>query len=247
MRMLRSIFALAFLLAAGLSARAASSAADAPHVHVQLVVPGSALTADPKGNDAGLYFKLESGWHVYWMNAGDAGEPPRIKWTLPAGITAGPLLFPAPGRIPYGPFMDFGYEDEVLFPLKLQVATTAAGPASLHAHVSWLVCRSSCVPGRADLEVDRRINPQAAHAAPIAEDAALFSRLSGRIPRDLPSEVKANFEPTAAGFRVHISTGRKETQAAFFPADQNVIDDPAPQQLVPTAKGLTLDLKTLCP
>ena len=38
-------------------------------------------------------------------------------------------------------------------------------------------------------------------------------------------------------------TGQKETQASFFPADQNVLDNPAPQKLTPTAKGLTLDLK----
>jgi thiol:disulfide interchange protein DsbD len=40
-----------------------------------------------------------------------------------------------------------------------------------------------------------------------------------------------------------VETGKKETQAAFFPADQNVLDNPAPQKVTPTAKGLTLDLK----
>ncbi len=38
-------------------------------------------------------------------------------------------------------------------------------------------------------------------------------------------------------------TGQKETQASFFPVDQNVLDNPAPQKLTPTAQGLTLDLK----
>ena len=42
-------------------------------------------------NQAGLYFKLEPGWHVYWENAGDSGEPPHIQWTLPGGVTAGPM------------------------------------------------------------------------------------------------------------------------------------------------------------
>ena len=79
----------------------------------------------------GLYFKLEPGWHVYWKNAGDAGEPPHIHWTLPAGVTAGPLQFPAPKRLPLGPLMDFGYEDEVLFPFKLNVANARkAGPGA---------------------------------------------------------------------------------------------------------------------
>ena len=116
MRLGRWIVVLFCLLGAGLQARAASSSADAPHVHVQLVLPeGIFMAGSP--TEAGLYFKLESGWHVYWKNAGDSGEPPRIKWTLPEGITAGPLQFPAPKRLPLGPLMDFGYEDEVLFPL----------------------------------------------------------------------------------------------------------------------------------
>ena len=32
-------------------------------------------------------------------------------WTLPEGITAGPMQFPAPKRLPLGPLMDFGYEE----------------------------------------------------------------------------------------------------------------------------------------
>src|SRR5208283_3320920 len=76
-----------------------STSADAPHVHVQLAIPQDQLY--PGGaNAAGLYFKLEPGWHVYWKNAGDAGEPPQIKWTLPEGVTAGPMQFPAPERLP---------------------------------------------------------------------------------------------------------------------------------------------------
>ena len=30
------------------------------------------------------------------VNAGDAGAPPRVNWTLPKGISAGPLQFPPP-------------------------------------------------------------------------------------------------------------------------------------------------------
>ena len=67
--------------------RPPSSYADVAHLHVQLVLPQSTLY--PGGpNSAGLYFKLEPGWHVYWQNAGDSGEPPRIHWTLPDGVTA---------------------------------------------------------------------------------------------------------------------------------------------------------------
>ena len=114
MRPSRLIFALFLLLFAGLPVLALTNSAEGPHVHVQLVFPGGNFL--PVGHDpAGVYFQLEPGWHIYWRNPGDAGEPPHIHWTLPEGVAAGPMQFPAPKRLPLGPLMDFGYEDHVLF------------------------------------------------------------------------------------------------------------------------------------
>ncbi len=194
-------------------------------------------------NNAGLYFKIEPGWHIYWKNAGDSGEPPHIRWTLPEGIAADPLQFPAPKRLPLGPLMDFGYENEVLFPLNLNVVKTAkAGPEVLHAKVDWLVCREVCIPGKAELEVSRNVAAGKAAGGP-EPDAGLWRRLGEALPKPLPSSVKAVFQPTPAGFRLSVDTGESEPQGVFFPADQDIIDNPAPQRLTSTPKGLVLDLK----
>ncbi len=63
------------------------------------------------------------------------------------------MQFPAPRRLPLGPLMDFGYEDEVLFPMTLSADSTLKAPstAPLSAHVDWLVCREVCIPGKTDL------------------------------------------------------------------------------------------------
>src|ERR1700722_6058608 len=158
MRRFRHIFGLGLLCFGASAAFAASNSADALHLHVQIVAPAAQLSPGAS-SEAGLYFKLDPGWHVYWQNAGDSGEPPHIQWTLPDGITAGPLQFPAPTRLPLGPLMDFGYENEVLFPFSLDIAQSAKpGQAALKAHVDWLVCREVCIPGKADLEVDRTVS-----------------------------------------------------------------------------------------
>jgi thiol:disulfide interchange protein DsbD len=244
MRSFRLIFALFFVLATGLSAFAASNSADVAHLHVQLIFPDSDLYLGGQ-NQAGLYFKLEPGWHVYWQNPGDSGEPPHIHWTLPSGLSASPLQFPAPKRLPLGPLMDFGYENEVLFPFHFDVAK-AAKPSSavLHAKVDWLVCREVCIPGKADLEESVRILP----GAPVADlisspDQELWKRLSNSRPQSLPSADKAVFQAAPTGFRLAVETGQRETQAAFFPEDEDILDNPAPQTLIPTAKGLVLELK----
>lgn len=243
MRFARLFFALFFLLSTGGYSFAVSNSADALHLRVQLIVPSSTLSPGHPAA-AGLYFKLEPGWHVYWKNAGDSGEPPRLKWTLPNGITAGPLQFPAPKRLPLGPLMDFGYEDEVLFPFTLSISANAAkGPAVLHAKVDWLVCREVCIPGKAEVETTRPVSDAPGSAAQVEPDADLYARLSNRLPQPPPASWKAGFQPTATGFRLTLITGQRESQAVFFPADQNVLDNPAPQKLTPNPKGLTLDLK----
>ncbi|MGC9159266.1 MAG: protein-disulfide reductase DsbD domain-containing protein, partial [Terracidiphilus sp.] len=110
------IWLLLLLLAGGLPAWAVASSAAAPHVRVELVAPEEDFYPGSPRNDAGFYFKLDPGWHIYWKNPGDAGEPPQVQWKLPPGVTAGPIQFPAPQRLPLGPLMDFGYQNEVLLP-----------------------------------------------------------------------------------------------------------------------------------
>jgi thiol:disulfide interchange protein DsbD len=232
------------LLAAALPAQTTKSYADVAHLHVQLVLPQSELY--PGGpNSAGLYFKLESGWHVYWQNAGDSGEPPRINWTLPQGMTASPLQFPAPKRLPLGPLMDFGYEDEVLFPFSFDVAKSATlGPARLDAKVTWLVCREVCIPGKAELGMRVMLTASApASATTSSVDETLWKRGIGSLPVPLPSTATALFQPTPTGFRLGVTTGRRETDAVFFPEDQNILDNPSAQKFAPTRDGLVLELK----
>jgi thiol:disulfide interchange protein DsbD len=267
-RRFRLTFGLVFVLAAALPASAQRSAPasepkdtkaafDAPHLRVELLVPGNTLYSDKKLNEAGLYFKLEPGWHVYWKNAGDSGEPPSIQWTLPKGITATPMQFPAPKRLPLGPLMDYGYENEVLFPFDFEVSDNLdrggkigdVGPYTLHAKVSWLVCREVCIPGKAELELDRFVWV-GLYSLLDDRGPSLAERFFGKsdnqlpaLPTSLPPAATAVFQPSPNGFRLAVTTSQRETQAAFFPEDQDILDNPAPQTLTPTATGLILELK----
>ena len=249
MRYCRLILALFAILASGMAAVAASSSADVTHLHVQLVMPEHVFVAG-YSSQAGLYFKLEPGWHIYWKNAGDSGEPPRIRWTLPEGISANSIQFPAPKRLPLGPLMDFGYENEVLFPIQLTTTKAVLKPAknvqsvTLHAKVDWLVCREVCIPGKAELETDALVSPVLLKDAPQpGPDTEIFRRLANRIPVQFPTRDKAAFQPTAAGFRLALTTGQRETSAQFFPSEQNILNNPAPQTVTPTATGLILELQ----
>ena len=228
-------------------ASAESVGVDASHLRVELIAPSTLVRG--QSAQAGLHFTLEQGWHVYWQNAGDAGEPPRIGWKLPTGLTAGPLQFPAPTRLPLGPLMDFGYEREVVFPFSLQaVADAATGPATLSAHVAWLVCREVCLPGHADLALAETIADAGQPSGPggtglTAAESTLLAAAVASLPTAAPPAVHAAFAATSTGFRLAILTGHRETSAVFFPDHNGTIENAAPQPTAPTDEGVVLMLK----
>ncbi|KAA6464980.1 DUF255 domain-containing protein [Acidobacteria bacterium AB60] len=241
MRIVRLILGILWVAVSAMQAVAASESADARHVHVQLMTATDGV-AVPGKVDAGLFFKLEKGWHVYWLNPGDAGQAPKIVWTLPAGVTAGPMQFPAPKRLPLGPLMDFGYEDEVLFPFTVDVDSSfkPGWAVRLAGKVSWLVCRETCIPGKANLELDL---PAAVNPPANAASAAAISKFTALLPKPMPIGSKAGFTPTADGWKLTVITGQRESEAQLFPADADLILNAAPQIVTPTGKGLTLELK----
>jgi thiol:disulfide interchange protein len=236
---------LCFLMFA--SAAWSAPTATATHLTVQLVVPPAEIY--PGQNfTAGLYFKLEPGWHVYWVNAGDSGEPPRIKWTLPEGVTADAMQYPAPKRLPLGPLMDFGYEDEVLFPIAMHVSPAFKPPANakttLSAKVDWLVCREVCIPGKATLDVARNAQSSPPSSPTFVDaDQQLVARLQHTLPQPLPAGMQAKFSPTPTGFTLALLTGKRESAAQFFPFDQNQLANAAPQTVTPLKNGVELTLK----
>jgi thiol:disulfide interchange protein len=191
--------------------------------------------------EAGLVLTVEEHWHVYWVNAGDSGEPPHIAWTLPAGLMAGAMQFPPPGRLPLGPLMDFGYEDEVAFPVLL-TASPGMKPGKVHldAHVTWLVCSSVCLPGKAHLGMDLNVAP-----GPLPEPAmvgALGSALT-TLPMPLTAKMSASAIGDAKRILVTLKTGSRETTAQFYPYDAEQIDNAADQQIETLPDGVKIWLQ----
>lgn len=100
-----------------------------------------------------LRFEVSPGWHINWRNAGDAGLPPTVAWDLPPGYSAGEIQWPFPERLIVDPLASYGYQGKVLLPVQIVPPDSASGPLTLRAKVDWLVCRNSCIPGSAQVEL----------------------------------------------------------------------------------------------
>ena len=122
------------------------------HARIELIAEQNTV---PPGKPLwlGLLFRLDPGWHIYWQNPGDSGEPPKVQWQLPPGFAAGLIVWPQPIRLGTGTVLDYGYEGQVLLmaPLKSTSPEHPTSLPSISADVKYIVCREMCIPGKAHL------------------------------------------------------------------------------------------------
>jgi len=206
----------------------------APHVEVELVADvDSVRPGEPF--DAGLRFALEKDWHVYWSNPGDSGLAPRVHWTLPPGTEVGELTWPHPHRIAIGPLVNFGYEGEILLPVRVTPpATLAPGETfALAARAEWLVCKEDCIPGEAELALAL---PVASTPPDRSRWAPLFDAMRALVPRERPAiAVEAVRHDDRVELRLTardggpVLAGAPPGSLVFFPADAGLIENASEQ------------------
>jgi DsbC/DsbD-like thiol-disulfide interchange protein len=218
------------------------SQATAQHARAELL---SRQAAVKPGSDLqlGVHFVLEKGWHIYWINPGDSGQPPSFKWQLPPGFRAGEIQWPRPERIqPSKALADFGYSDEVLLPLTMHAPPNVSdsAPVEFGVEVKWLVCREVCIPEHANLHLTL---PVLSAASVDQQHAKLFENTDKLLPQSLPSGWKASFASAKDDLILTVRAGKPITQAEFFPLDPGQIDNPSPQKLQMSRNGATLILK----
>jgi DsbC/DsbD-like thiol-disulfide interchange protein len=229
------------LLLSAASAQAAG--APIPHGTLDLISENQSIAAGRKLY-LGLRFQLEKGWHIYWVNPGDSGEPPRVEWQLPTGLTAGAMEWPTPRRFEASSIVDFGYEDAVMLIVQLHAEPSLAAqqPVRIGAGVRLLVCsHEMCIPGKAQLSLTLPIKSQP--PPPDARNIDLFSATRKSLPRPVPRNWGFNVVEANDSFVLTANLGHQITQAIFFPLAESQIENAAPQTLLPVAAGFRLKLR----
>lgn len=178
-------FIAAWLCFTSQSAHAAVHARTSLHLDAASAKPGDTILA-------AVRFQMDEGWHIYWKNAGEGGlgQPPKITWQLPPGVTVGEIQWPVPEKLPAPKATTYIYHGDValLIPLKL-AADLKPGPLEISAKLVWLECEKACVQSRASVTNQLEITAQTQPSP----DAALFTTWRGKLP-----ETDADLVVTAA-------------------------------------------------
>ncbi|HUJ01633.1 MAG TPA: thioredoxin family protein [Usitatibacter sp.] len=218
-----------------------------PHVEAQLV--SDQLSAQPgKPVLVGLKLRMVPEWHTYWKNPGDSGLPTRIRWELPPGWKAGPIEWPYPTKLPVGPLMNYGYEDDVVLLSELTPPADAKpGSADIRARVQWLVCRDICVPEKGDLDLALPVS--AAQPRRDIRFLAHIQRARDMLPVTLPAW-KSEAAIAGKSLVVRISApqgGVVPAKVTFFPERAELIVPAAPEKVTRTGRDLTIEMQLADP
>ncbi len=238
-----SLLLAAIALVASFDGSQAAETARTEHVAARLV--SDARSVEAGGTlTLGIHKRIKPRWHTYWQNSGDAGLATTIAWTLPAGASAGEILWPAPTRFMVGPVANYGYEDEVTLLTKIQLPENlrAGDTFPVRAVVDWLVCEEICIPEQVTLELSLPIVGKGLSTGiSIREIESARAKLPVENAWPFTASIKdGKIELVAASSDIVPS---KIASAHFFPSDWGVIKHAADQP-VRTEDGklsLTLD------
>lgn len=204
---------------------------------VASVAPGSTFSV-------ALEFDIRAGWHTYWRNPGDSGQATRLKWTLPANVTASEIQWTMPHRFDVPPLVNYGYANHAVHLVQVTVPKTlaAGGTVALAATANWLVCSDICIPESGvvslDLPVgDGRKDPSA---------AALFTAARAELPQPALGTVTAVVQDKELSLTLAKDWGNVLAQTesmSFFPFAEGGIEYAAPQRMTKADGGLRLSMK----
>ena len=214
-----------------------------PHVRASLISEQHSIEPGQSFWVA-LHFDIIEGWHTYWKNAGDSGNPPRIEWQLPPGISASDIHWPYPQRLPIGPLMNYGYSNEAWLLVRMTAADNIkSAQLSLNASASWLVCKEECIPEEGEFSLSLPV------ASPGESQAsnwhAQFQLIQQRLPQPVPWPNRIHVEDNEIDLRIQIAasdTGQIE-DVYFFPARYGIAEHAAQQSSSVDDQTLSINIR----
>ena len=136
--------------------------------------------------------------------------------------------------------MDYGYEEQVAFPVELTAERAMKG-GKVHLDAREMAgVLLAMFSGKSHLGIDLNVVP-----GPLPE--ASLSGPLGKAIASLPTPLTANIHSSAIGdaktIGLTLHSGKRQTEAQFYPFDPDQIDNAAQQVVQPLADGVRIVLR----
>jgi DsbC/DsbD-like thiol-disulfide interchange protein len=199
------------------------------------LVAGTVELAGRPALVAGIQLRMSSGWKTYWKSPGDSGVPPSFDWSGSTNLKHAEVLYPAPHRFAEANGWAIGYDDEIVFPVKI-TPEREGEPVELKLAFDYGLCKDLCIPNDVTLGL--------AVGADVGKgDALLIETFLARVPKagapgELPevSQVEASFDADAPKLVVTASFPPGATATDLF-IDAGDVFVPMPKALGPPEGG----------
>lgn len=184
---------------------------------------------------AGVQLRLDSGWKTYWRNPGDSGVPPRFDWSGSKNLKSAEVLYPVPHRFADAGGTAIGYDDEVVFPVRI-TPERGGEPVELALAFDYGLCKDLCIPNA--VELDAAISPDFGKG-----DARLIGSALASVPKPASTDalpriasIAANLDSPAPGLEIEVLFPDGATGTDLF-LDSPDLLMPVPQPLGPLRDG----------
>lgn len=184
---------------------------------------------------AGVQLRMDPGWKTYWRNPGDSGVPPIFDWSGSKNVRSVEVFYPMPHRFSDADGTAIGYDDEVVFPVKI-TPERADEPVILALNLEYGLCKDLCIPNAVEL--------RAQIPADLGKgDAWLIDQAYARVPKPagpdtLPrlEKVTATLDGPVPGFEIEAMFPDGATGTDLFVTSADVLI-PVPKALGPLQDG----------
>ena len=141
------------------------------------IIPKDYLLKDKNYFYFGVKIILEEGWKTYWKNPGEAGAPMSIDFNDNSGILEKEILFPFPKRFTDYEIETIGYENEIIFPVRLKLDENKKKITS-KINLQYLVCKDICIP----ISIEKNFNHSLDKSSKDIKKSILYDYLE-KVPR----------------------------------------------------------------
>lgn len=197
-----------------------------------------------------LIQKMPPGYHTYWRNPGTVGLATDMEWSVPDGVSVGPVMWPVPQKTRMAAYDVWGYEGRValLVPVHISDSVPLDSLLELKASVQWMSCGRQCFPGFAEMSLSIPVRKDT--PVPIVEDwiATAINQTRNQQPTPTPEHwtIQTCFSAETEKIGLIIQDGKPEStqfqnvRDGYFYGFDRVVSSARSQSWSHTSQGFSL-------